>query len=136
MGPGAELGIHVNYETVPGSWQEYTQKVVSGIAAGNPPDIINMSPLQKPDYLANGFLTNLTPLMEADANFDAGHWYEPTFGAWTDEAGDVFGFGHGIYTEAVFYNKALYSPRPASMRHRWNGTTAGAGKNSPMSPCS
>ena len=109
MGPGAELGIQVNYETVPGSWQEYTQKVVSQIAAGNPPDIINMSPLQKPDYLANEFLTNLTPLMEADADFDAGQWYEPTFGAWTDDAGDVFGFGHGIYTEAVFYNKAIFA---------------------------
>ena len=106
---GEEMGIHVTYETVPGSWQEYTQKVVSQIAAGIPPDIINMSPLQKPDYLANGFLTNLTPLIEADGNFDAGQWYEPTFGAWKDEAGDVYGFGHGIYTEAVFYNKALFA---------------------------
>ena len=106
---GEEMGIHVTYETVPGSWQEYTQKVVAQIAAGNPPDIINMSPLQKPDYIANGFLTNLTPLIEADGNFDAGQWYEPTFSAWRDEAGDVFGFGHGIYTEAVFYNKALFA---------------------------
>ena len=106
---GEEMGIHVTYETVPGSWQEYTQKVVAQIAAGIPPDIINMSPLQKPDYLANGFLTNLTPLIEADGNFDAGQWYEPTFGAWKDEAGDVYGFGHGIYTEAVFYNKALFA---------------------------
>ena len=106
---GMEMGINVTYETVPGSWQEYTQKVVAQIAAGNPPDIINMSPLQKPDYIANGFLTNLTPLIEADGNFDAGQWYEPTFGAWKDEAGDVYGFGHGIYTEAVFYNKALFA---------------------------
>ena len=106
---GEDMGIHVTYETVPGSWQEYTQKVVAQIAAGNPPDIINMSPLQKPDYIANGFLTNLTPLIEADGNFDAGQWYEPTFSAWKDEAGEVYGFGHGIYTEAVFYNKALFA---------------------------
>ena len=105
---GEELGIHVTYETVPGSWQEYTQKVVAQIAAGNPPDVINMSPLQKPDYLANGFLTNLTPLIEADDSFDASNWFEPTFSAWEDDAGDVYGFGHGIFTEAVFYNKDMF----------------------------
>ena len=107
-GPGAELGIQVTYETVPGGWQDYTQKVVTAIAAGDPPDVINMSPLQKPDYLANGFLLNLSPFMDSDENFDASAWFEPTFSAWMDDAGDVYGFGHGLFTETVYYNKQIF----------------------------
>ena len=106
---GQELGIHVTYETVPGTWQDYTQRVVAQIAAQNPPDVINMSPLQKPDYLANGFLYNLSTLIEADADFDADMWYEPTFDTWMGEDGNIYGFGHGLFTETVYYNKDMFA---------------------------
>jgi multiple sugar transport system substrate-binding protein len=39
---------------------------------------------------------------------DASKWYPPTFDAWKDDKGKLFGFGHGIYTEAIYYNKDLF----------------------------
>jgi multiple sugar transport system substrate-binding protein len=104
---GQELGIHVTYKKVPADWPEYTQKLVAQIAAGNPPDVVNLSPLLKPDFIANNYLLDMRPLMDADGT-DLSQWYPPTFDSWTDDAGHIYGFGHGIYTEAIFYNKTLF----------------------------
>lgn len=104
---GKEKGIVVSYQMVPSSWQEYSQKVVAQIAAGSPPDVINLSPLLKPDYASNNYLLDLKPLMEA-SNVDRNDWYPPTFDAWEDDKGHLLGFGHGIYTEAIYYNKNLF----------------------------
>lgn len=104
---GKEKGIEVEYVKVPADWPEYVQKVVASIAAGDAPDMINLSPLTKMDFTTNDYLLDLNPLMEAD-NVDASQWYPPTFDAWKDDQGKLFGFGHGIYTEAIYYNKDLF----------------------------
>jgi multiple sugar transport system substrate-binding protein len=101
---GQEKGIHAVYEKVPTDWQEYTQKVITQMAAGTSPDVLNLSPLNKPDFLYNDFLYDMRPLMEADG-LDRSLWYDPTFDAWTDDEGRILGFGHGIYTMGVYYNK-------------------------------
>lgn len=104
---GKEKGIEVTYVKVPADWPEYVQKVIASIAAGTAPDVINLSPLTKMDFTTNNYLLDLNPLMEADG-VDYALWYPPTFDAWKDDQGKLFGFGHGIYTEAIYYNKDLF----------------------------
>ncbi len=121
---GQEKGIEVTYEKVPAGWQEYTQKIIAQAAAGTPPDVVNLSPLNKVDFLNNDYLLDLKPLMEAD-NLEMSQWYPPTFDAWKDEEGHIFGFGHGIYTEAIFYNKDLFEeaglePPPLDWDNSWS----------------
>ena len=96
--------IEIELERLPGSWNEYTQKMTAQIASGNPPDIGRMAVSSMPMFISKGLLEDLTPYM---SDLDMNQYYESAMEQYNLN-GQMFGMPVGIYTMAMYYNKDLF----------------------------
>ncbi|MDC7236801.1 MAG: sugar ABC transporter substrate-binding protein [Sphaerochaetaceae bacterium] len=98
-----DTGITVKGDYVK-NWDEFNQKLMTQMAAKNPPDILDVSVIYKDQYISNNYLMDMTPYME---DFD----FIPYYGAMLDsyrKDGKIYGFPNGCTSIAVYYNKALF----------------------------
>ena len=112
--------IEVKLERLPGSWNEYIQKVTAQIAAGDPPDIGRMGVAYMPMFSAKGQLEDLAPYMQ---DLDPSQYYDAAMDQYMQD-GKMFGMPVGIYTLAMYYNKDMFekagvTPPPADWNHAW-----------------
>lgn len=97
--------IHVTLEQVPGSWNDYNQKVISLITAGTPPDIGRMMGPGQSAFVSRGQLLDLTPMVQRDIKM--ADYYESAFES-VKLDGRIYGVPTGIYTLNVYYNKKMF----------------------------
>jgi len=98
--------IKVVFERLPGGWNEFNQKMMVRVAAGNPSDIGRMSPISIAGFEKVGAVLDLMPFIEEEG-FDLTEYWESAINAWKKE-GHMYAFPGGIYTQAVFYNKGMF----------------------------
>jgi multiple sugar transport system substrate-binding protein len=99
--------IKVKLERLPGSWDEYVEKMLAEIAAGNPPDIGRMGVAYMPAFSEGGYLVDLKPYAERDS-FDFDLYFEAAMDTYRKD-GTLYGLPAGIYTMANFVNKDMFS---------------------------
>jgi multiple sugar transport system substrate-binding protein len=96
--------VKVTLEQVPGSWDEYNQKMSALIAAGTPPDIGRLGIALMPQYETKNQLVDLTAYM---SELNLNDYYAGAFDSGKSE-GKIYGLPIGIYTLVLYYNKALF----------------------------
>ncbi|OMF38079.1 hypothetical protein BK133_03640 [Paenibacillus sp. FSL H8-0548] len=96
--------IEVKLERLPGSWNEYIQKMTAQIAAGNPPDIGRMGVAYMPMFTSKGQVEDLAPYI---GDLDMNEYYEPAMSQYLQD-GKMYGMPIGVYTMAMYYNKDLF----------------------------
>ncbi|MBO0993129.1 ABC transporter substrate-binding protein [Bacillus sp. SD088] len=95
--------IQIKLERLPGSWDEYNQKMTAQIAAGDPPDIGRIGVAGMPMYSSKGQLEDLTPFID---KLNRDDYFDSVFAPYKD--GKIYGAPIGIYTMGMFYNKNLF----------------------------
>ena len=100
----ADLGtahpeIKLNYEIIP---SDYATKIQTDIAAGTAPDVFYVDSLLAPDFMVNGQLLELDPLMAADG-VNAGDFYPSLIGAF-QSGGKTYGLPKDWSGLAMAYN--------------------------------
>jgi ABC-type sugar transport system, periplasmic component len=112
--------IEVKLERLPGSWNEYIQKMTAQIAAGNPPDIGRMGVAYMPMFSSKGQLEDLAPYT---ADMNMGDYYDSAMNQYLQD-GKMFGMPIGVYTMAMYYNKDMFEKAgiplpPADWNKAW-----------------
>ncbi|GAB2571071.1 ABC transporter substrate-binding protein [Gracilibacillus alcaliphilus] len=115
----SQTDIEVKLERLPGSWDEYNQKMTAQIASGDPPDIGRIGVAYMPMYSSKGQLEDLSPFIESLNKDD---YYDSIFTEYTD--GNIYGAPIGVYTMAMYYNKNLFDEAgieypPADWEEAW-----------------
>ncbi len=98
---------NVIFERLPGGWREYTQKMQTLVAAGNPPDIGRMSPAYTPGFEKAGSLVDLYPFITKE-KFPLNDYYEAAWKPYL-KGNHMYAFPAGIYTMAMYYNKDMFA---------------------------
>jgi ABC-type glycerol-3-phosphate transport system substrate-binding protein len=103
----APQNIHITIQSVPVTdWNEYYQRSVAQIAAGQPIDIGRLAESHLPTAIRDGVVVDLTDQIASDLNMDE------YFGAAFENAGFVdgryYGIPSGIYYMLMYYNKNLF----------------------------
>jgi multiple sugar transport system substrate-binding protein len=113
--------IQVTLEQLPGSWDEYFQKITALIAAGTPPDIGRMGVAFMPMFISRNQLADLTAKVNSDLNMN--NYYQSAFES-VKYNGRIYGIPLGIYTMITYYNKDMFDaagiPYPSTdWRNSW-----------------
>lgn len=87
-------------------WDTYWDKVQTGIAGGDAPDVFAMDGPLFPDYQSRGVLLDLKPFIDRDG-YDLGQLAEQAVGDFTTQDGQ-FGVPRDLNVIALFYNKAMF----------------------------
>ncbi len=115
--------IHVTIEQTP--WASYWQKLSTEFAAGNAPDVFWDHLAYFPQFVQQGQLMNLSPLIQQN-KIDMSRYYPALVKEWTYQ-GNVYGLPKDWDTIAILYNKQMFKqaglPAPTSMT--WNPTDGG-----------
>lgn len=115
--------IHVTIEQTP--WASYWQKLSTEFAAGNAPDVFWDHLAYYPQFVQQGQLMNLSPLIK-QSNIDLSQYYQTLINEWSYQ-GNVYGLPKDWDTIAVLYNKQMFQkaglPTPTNMT--WNPTDGG-----------
>ncbi|TDQ37663.1 sugar ABC transporter substrate-binding protein [Aureibacillus halotolerans] len=98
---GSHENIQVNLQRLPGSWDDYAQRMTTQIAAGDPPDIGRLNATIK-TFEDKGYLTDLTPYFES---LDTSLYTDGLFQS-TDE--HMYGVPIVSMTQVLFYNKDMF----------------------------
>lgn len=94
------------FQEVPGSWENFNQKLLTEVAANSVPDVIRHAIIYRPSLIANGYVQDLMPFAEkSHFNFDS--YYSSPFGGYRDSK-HLWGVPCGIYTMALYYNKTMF----------------------------
>ncbi len=115
--------IHVTIQQTP--WASYWQKLGTEFAAGNAPDVFWDHLAYYPQYVQQGQLTNLSPLIKQD-NIGMSTYYSQLVNEWTYQ-GNVYGLPKDWDTIAILYNKQLFQKAgiPAPTNLTWNPSDGG-----------
>jgi len=115
--------IHVTIEQTP--WASYWQKLSTEFAAGNAPDVFWDHLAYYPQFVQQGQLMNLSPLIK-QSNIDMSQYYQTLVNEWSYQ-GNVYGLPKDWDTIAILYNKQMFQkaglPTPTNMT--WNPTDGG-----------
>lgn len=115
--------IHVTIEQTP--WASYWQKLDTEFAAGNAPDVFWDHLAYFPQFVQQGELMNLSPLIKQN-NVDMSQYYPNLVKEWTYN-NNVYGLPKDWDTIAILYNKQIFQKAgiaaPTSMT--WNPTDGG-----------
>ena len=100
--------IKIEHEYVP--FAQLFDKVVTYIAAGNPPDLMHMSVAYVYEYAEQGLLLNLQPYFERDLNPDD-FFLEPMKAVrYPDmETGDLYAIPFAFIVSNIFYNRDMFN---------------------------
>ncbi|HYU73577.1 MAG TPA: sugar ABC transporter substrate-binding protein [Ktedonobacteraceae bacterium] len=115
--------IKVTIQQTP--WASYWQKLSTEFAAGNAPDVFWDHLAYYPQFVQQGQLMNLSPLISQN-KIDMSQYYSQLVKEWSYNGG-VYGLPKDWDTIAVLYNKQMFQkaglPTPTSMT--WNPTDGG-----------
>ena len=115
--------IHVTIEQTP--WASYWQKLSTEFAAGNAPDVFWNHLAYYPQFVQQGQLMNLSPLI-SQSKIDMSQYYPQLVKEWSYQ-GNAYGLPKDWDTIAILYNKQMFQqmglPAPTSMT--WNPTDGG-----------
>ena len=96
--------IHVSASTVP--WDQYWDKLITGLPAGSAPDIFSINALNVRDYAKNGYLLDISDLF-SDGSVDLSKFPQHVIDTHTVN-GTLWGIPKDFDSIAVFYNKDLF----------------------------
>jgi multiple sugar transport system substrate-binding protein len=115
--------IHVTIEQTP--FATYWQKLDTEFAAGNAPDVFWDHLAYFPQYVTQGELMNLSPLIKQN-NIDMSQYYPELVKEWSYQ-GNVYGLPKDWDTIAILYNKKLFQQAglSAPTNLTWNPTDGG-----------
>lgn len=115
--------IHVTIQQTP--YASYWQKLGTEFAAGNAPDVFWDHLAYFPQYVQQGQLMNLSPLIK-QSNVDMSQYYPALTQEWSYQ-GNVYGLPKDWDTIAILYNKQMFKqaglPDPTSLT--WNPADGG-----------
>lgn len=98
--------IKINIERINANgWPEYYQKIVTQMAAGNPPDIIRVAESLFPRMIERNQLVDLTPYM---SELDMTKYAESPFKNAGYKDGKYYNVPSGVYHLALYYNKDIF----------------------------
>jgi ABC-type glycerol-3-phosphate transport system substrate-binding protein len=89
---------------------EGSAKLVTMVAAGTPPDIIHASSSTIPSYVYNGFLQDISPLIQKDRDFNIGSYIPSTIDTLRYKQG-LYGLPRAWSAVATMYNADLLEVR-------------------------
>jgi multiple sugar transport system substrate-binding protein len=119
----AHPNIKVTIEQTP--WGQYWQKLGTEFAAGNAPDVFWDHLAYFPQFVQEGQLMDLTPLIK-QSNIDMSQYYPQLVNEWTYK-GEIYGLPKDWDTITVIYNKNMFQKAglPAPTNMTWNPTDGG-----------
>ena len=88
-------------------WDAYWDKLQTGLAGGDAPDVFAMDGPLGPDYQTRDVLLDLTPFIEAEG-YDLGQLDENAVKDFTTADGSQFGLPRDLNVIALFYNKPMF----------------------------
>lgn len=99
--------ITIDMIAIPGA--QYQQKVLTMIAGGTPPDVINCSEDFTYSFYKKGLLINLRTELEKTGFLDDSKHFTNLFNAFTDpDTGAIFAVPTGSNINVLFYNKTMF----------------------------
>jgi multiple sugar transport system substrate-binding protein len=87
-------------------WDTYWDKLQTGIAGGDAPDVFAMDGPLFPDYQSRDVLLDLKPYIDR-SGYDLGQLADQAVGDFTTEGGQ-FGLPRDLNVVVLFYNKAMF----------------------------
>ncbi len=106
--------INVLYEPNPG--RQYEEKILTGLAAGEPPDVFLLDSKLIPTFTNKRVLLDLAPFI-GPLGIDTAQWYPNVLGI-ARKGSALFAFPKGFTPLMVYYNRSLFrsagvpEPRP------------------------
>jgi multiple sugar transport system substrate-binding protein len=88
-------------------WDTYWDKLQTGLAGGNAPDVFLMDGPLFPDYQTRDQLLDLTPLIARDG-FDTGQLADLAVTDFKAADGDLYGLPRDMSTVGLYYNKTMF----------------------------
>ncbi len=117
--------ISVNIEQI--GWDDYWTTITTGFVSGTAPDVFTDHLAKYPEFVTNGQLVDIQPLVERDG-VDTGQYIGELASLWAKDEGR-YGLPKDWDTVAVFYNKAMFEAAgidPAVMEDwTWNPQDGG-----------
>ena len=97
-------GIDVQYEPNPG--RQYEEKILSSLAADDPPDVFLLDSKLVPTFTNKKILLDLNPFI-ASLDIDTSQWY-PNVLDIERRGNSLFAFPKGFTPLMIFYNKGMF----------------------------
>jgi multiple sugar transport system substrate-binding protein len=97
-------GVRVRVEGIPG---QYVEKMLLNFIAGTAPDVVTLDASSAAIFIDNGFLTDLTPLVKADPEFDLDAYYPNVVGI-ARRGERLFAIPGDFTPMVMYYNKDLF----------------------------
>ncbi len=94
------------FDRLSGSWEDFSRKYTTELAAGSPHDVARIAIIHKPSYISKKYVADLTSFADADKlNYD--DYYATAFDEWKVD-GKLYAIPAGIYNMAIYYNKDMF----------------------------
>lgn len=100
-----EIKVEVNWASGVG-WDGFFEKTKVRMAAGTPPELIRLSDIAFPEWVAEGYLQPLDSFLQR-SDVDKNDYLPVAFELGTLD-GQFYGFPQGIATRCLAYNRALF----------------------------
>lgn len=97
--------VTVEVETAP--FDEYFTLLQTQVAGGDAPDAFELNFENFVSYASRGVLADMSDLIAADADFDAGAYYQPAFDAFAYD-GTQYALPESYSTVVLIYNKDIF----------------------------
>ncbi|MEZ4679559.1 MAG: extracellular solute-binding protein [Caldilineaceae bacterium] len=101
-----ESGGTWSFDRIAGSWEDFSRKYITEIAAGSTHDVARIAIIHQPSYISNGYISDLTPFFD-QSGISMDDYYESAFNEWRVD-GKLYGIPAGIYNMAIYYNKTMF----------------------------
>ena len=101
-----EVSPKITVKVTVSDWDTYWDKLQTGIAGGDAPDVFAMDGPLFPDYQSRDVLLDLKPYIDK-SGFDLGQLADQAVGDFTTANGQ-FGLPRDLNVIALFYNKAMF----------------------------
>ncbi|CAN5654659.1 sugar ABC transporter substrate-binding protein [soil metagenome] len=94
------------FDRIAGSWEDFSRKYITEVAAESSHDVARIAIIQQPSYIRNKYISDLTPYLEK-SGLVMDDYYKSAFDEWTVD-GKLYGIPAGIYNMAIYYNKSMF----------------------------
>ena len=98
-------GVTVERENVP--FDDYGDKVLAQVSAGDPPDVIHLTSLTFGDFVRVKALADLAPRIESESDISDKTFVPAQFEAPISQEGSTYGVIHSVETYLPFYNEEI-----------------------------
>jgi multiple sugar transport system substrate-binding protein len=108
----------ININITQTGWVDYWNNLTNNLAAGTGPDVFIDHLNYFPQFLNDGVIVNLQPLIDRD-DIDMSGYYPTLADLWKNQEGDSFGLPKDWDTVALFYNKDLMEEAGYTQEDLW-----------------